>query len=124
VASNSPQAPATSTVADAAQATTIATSIRNAILAAPTTATQGDLEAQIVFAIDQAGAPVDLALRALAAVDRTGLSDPALAALANVTANRSRLARVGTGAIAGGPSTPVAFDSAYSLGGGSSDYTQ
>lgn len=109
---------------DPAQVASIASAIRNSIVAMPANALQADIEAGIVFSIDQVDPSLDVALAALGAVDRTGFSDAANSAVDAVLANRSRLASRGTGAIAGGGDVGLAFDTSYSVGGGSSDYSR
>ncbi|USI72476.1 hypothetical protein [Sphingomonas morindae] len=109
--------------ADPAAVAALRESINRAIAGVPADASQTDIEAALVFAIDQANQPMSVVLAALEPVDGQTLSASAEAALRAIRATRGRLAR-GTGAIAGGPDISVAFGPDYAIDGGASDYVR
>jgi hypothetical protein len=86
-------------------------------------ASQADVEAAIVFALDQAQQPDNVVLAALRAIKATTKDKKVELALTNVTNLRERLANQGTGGL-GGDGGDLGFGpSLNATGGGTSDYT-
>jgi len=121
-----PSGGATAAVVDAAAVAALVEQINARLAALPADATAADIEAQILFAIDQAQVPADVAAAALAQLSADNPNAAVLTALQNVKALQGRLASgtggIGTGAI--GDSGDLSFGpSVNGSGGGSTDYT-
>lgn len=100
----------------------VAAAIRAALAALPEGASPEDVEAAIVFAVDQTEAAPEVAIAALAKVEAETDNPVLLAALGNVRALRNRLARRGTGSIPGSAGGGLAIGPILTTGGGTSDY--
>lgn len=115
---------ATPPVVDAAAVTALVEQINARLAELPADAKTADIEAQILFAIDQAQAPADVVAAALAQVTANNSNAVVLAALQNVKALQGRLAS-GTGGTGGlNDNSGLEFGpSINGSGGGSTDYT-
>src|SRR4051812_32478772 len=109
---------------DAAAVAALVSSINAQVAALPADASQADMEAAVLFAIDQAQQPDAVVSAALAQV-KAAAQGKLLAALTNVEKLRGRLA--GTGGIGGngnGDDGDLSFGPQLGgTGGGSTDYT-
>lgn len=118
--------------ADPASVAALLEQIKARVSALPADASAADIEAQIMFAIDQAQMPADVIAAALAQFQAESSNAAVLAAIGNVQALQGRLASGTGGTVNGGTGTGGVADSGDlnwgpsvggGTGGGSSDYT-
>jgi hypothetical protein len=110
-------------VPDAAAVAALVQSINAAVAALPADAKGEDIEAAIVFAVDQASQPENVVMAALQQVAATTTSPAVKAAVNNVIALRQRMnGQEGTGSIASN-GDGLSFGPSLGVGGGSTDYT-
>jgi hypothetical protein len=110
-----------------ANAATIANTIKRELAALPTTATEADMEATIVFALSQGDYSFDVMDAALNMITDPNSTTELKQAVANVRIAMLNKKKFGTAAINGGGGNGGGFSSFSSpivgIGGGSSNYT-
>jgi DNA-binding PucR family transcriptional regulator len=119
-------APASDTAApgpDAKAVSDLVTAINAQLATLAPDAKQSDVEAAIIFALDQAQAPNDVVQAALSSIKSTTTDKKVQLALSNVAALKNRLADQGTGGLADSGDAGDTGPQLDTVGGGTSDYT-
>jgi hypothetical protein len=116
--------PASLTAPDAAAIAALTETVNAGIAALPADASAEDIEAAILFAIDQSGQPASVVSAVLDGLVDSNGNATVVRAASNVRALRARLAGTGgegTGSIAT-TSSGLSFGPSLGVGGGTSDY--